>query len=248
MSSPEPPPFSDKDKIKVLLWCDRHCCLCGRACDTNIVVHHIRQQGRHLSNIENAIPLCFDCHGRVRSYSPRHPVGTSYEERELKARRDQVYDTYTQRFVPLITFNIDQGSENDPRPLPKVITFVTHTGNPPLPVRALVEVKHVLAGRDLGFLEDRQGYYSGRTPWHLNPGVMVFGNFGVPTECQQSNEDLKIETRVTIIDRYERPHMLLPQAWTYVRPRPTEPRAGNYWFLEPRSYTVWRLQPHFLRK
>ena len=36
--------FSENDKIKCLLWCNRHCCLCGKACGTNIEIAHILYQ------------------------------------------------------------------------------------------------------------------------------------------------------------------------------------------------------------
>jgi hypothetical protein len=125
-----PPPFDKKDKIKILLWSERHCCLCDKPCDTNIEIHHIEQDGKtdeELSNIDNAIPLCFDCHGKIKSYNPKHRVGTSYRLEEIKARRNQIYDKYTRHLVPLVHFDIEQGSPNNPSPFPKVITYVPHS-------------------------------------------------------------------------------------------------------------------------
>jgi len=80
--------FTEEDKIKTLLWCDRHCCLCGKQCSTNILIHHIEQEGTNLSDIDNAIPLCLECHGKIRSYDPKHPIGTKYKVKEIKTRRD----------------------------------------------------------------------------------------------------------------------------------------------------------------
>ena len=34
-------PFDEKVRKKVLLWCDRHCCLCRKPCGINIEVHHL---------------------------------------------------------------------------------------------------------------------------------------------------------------------------------------------------------------
>ncbi len=240
MPSNRPPPFSEKDKIKVLLWSERHCCLCDKQCDTNIVVHHIRQEGKpeELSNIENAIPLCYDCHGRIKSYSLAHRVGTSYRIDEVKARREQIYEKYTRHLVPLVNFNIEQGVPNKPElsTFPTVVTYVTH-GSKSLPVKARIEIKHILETADskkqvLGIFQDKNGYYSGQTLWHLNPAVTIRGNYTVPEECINSTQDMWIEVRLTIIDEYERPHKLLPQAWKYVR-------SGHYWFLEPTSFTEW---------
>jgi hypothetical protein len=235
MTGKKPPPFDKKDKIRILLWSERHCCLCDKPCGTNIVIHHIKQEGidNELSNIDNAIPLCYDCHGRIKSYDVAHRVGTSYRIEEIKARRNQIYDKYTRHLVPIVAFDILQGAPNKPElsTFPTIITFVTHRSSS-LPVRARVEIKHVLGGKDLGVMKDTTGYYSGETVWHLNPAVEFHGNFTVLKECQDSKDDLKIEVRLTIIDEYERPHRMLPTAWTYVR-------EGRYWFMEPRSFTVW---------
>jgi len=229
-------PFDEREKIDILLWCDRHCCLCGKACGTNIVIHHIRQQGENFSDIDNAIPLCLDCHEKIKNYNPGHPVGTSYKIEEIIARRDQIYEKYTRYLVPPIHFEITQVIRNNPglslRVFPNVGFNLSHCGIFFLPVTAKVEVKNLLAGRDLGIMDDPTGYYSGKTEWNLNPTTIIFGNFSVPKECADSNEDLKIEARVTIIDQYRRPHKYLPHCWTYVR-------KDNYWFLEPRSFTKW---------
>ena len=64
--------FSESDKIKCLLWCDRHSCLCGKACGSNIEVHHItpKEQGG-TGDIDDAIPFCFDCHNKVGCYKKK---------------------------------------------------------------------------------------------------------------------------------------------------------------------------------
>jgi hypothetical protein len=225
--------FSEEDKIRILLWCDRHCCLCGRTCGTNIVIHHIEQEGENLSDIDNAIPLCPNCHGRILSYSHGHPVGTAYKIKEIKARRDQIYERYTRNLVPPIHFEVTQIVRNDPsfppRQLPDVGFNLSHLGDY-LPVRVKVQAKTILGGKDLGLVDHKDGYYSGKTEWNVNPRTMVLGHFIIPTECVNSAEDLKIEVQVTIIDQYEREHRYLPQSWSYVR-------NDRYWFLEPRSFT-----------
>ena len=165
-------------------------------------------------------------------------MGTSYRIEEVKARRDQIYEKYTRHLVPLINFNIEQGLPNKPElsTFPKVITYVTH-GSQSLPVKAKIEIKHILETndskkQDLGIFQDKNGYYSGKTLWHLNPAVTIRGNYTVPEECINSTNDIWLEARLTIIDEYERPHRMLPQAWKYYR-------KGRYWFLEPTSFTEW---------
>ncbi len=235
------PPFKDEDKIKILLWCERHCCLCEKPCDTNIIIHHIEQEGSEekLSDTDNAIPLCYDCHGRIGSYNPKHAVGTAYRIKEIKTRRDQIYEKYTRHLVPITHFEITQVlrmNRNLPlRQFPDVGFNLTHSDQRFLPVTAKVEVKFLLDKKNPEMIDDPAGYYSGATEWNLNPTSIVFGHFTIPEKYVsgvKENRDLKIEVRVTIIDQYGRPHKLLPQCWTYV---PTD----NCWFLEPRSFMEW---------
>jgi len=235
------PPFKDEDKIKILLWCERHCCLCEKQCDTNIIIHHIEQKGSRevLSNIDNAIPLCYDCHGRIRSYNPKHAVGTAYRNTEIKTRRDQIYEKYTRHLVPITHFEITQvlrGNWRLPlRQFPDVGFNLVHSDQRFLPVTAKVEAKFLLDKKDPEMMDDLTGYYDGRTDWNLNPTSVIFGHFSVPEKYAtgvKESKDFKIEVRVTIIDQYSRPHRLLPQCWTYLP-------KDNYWFLEPRSFTEW---------
>ena len=78
--------FKQDVVIKALLWCARHCCLCGKACSTGIEVAHIDREGP--GTLDNAIPLCFDCHERTGSYDPKHPRGRRYRPAELRERRE----------------------------------------------------------------------------------------------------------------------------------------------------------------
>ena len=230
-----PPRFKEKDKIKILLWCDRHCCLCDKRCGTDIVIHHIKREGENLSDIDNAIPLCLECHGKIKSYDPKHRWGTKYKIKEIKARRDQIYDKHTRHLVPPIHFEITQVVRNNPklplRKFPDVGFKISHLGDS-LPVRVKVEARTILEGKDLGLIKVGHGYYSGEASWNLNPRTITFGHFTVLKECEDSAKDLKIEVRVKIIDECDREHRYLPHCWTYVR-------KHNYWFLEPRSFTRW---------
>ena len=99
--------FREADKIKLLLWCDRHCCLCGKACGTDIEIAHIDSKGP--AEIDNAIPLCYDCHAKTGRYDPKHPRGNKHRPEELKARREQVYEQHTRALVP----PLDYGSRSN---------------------------------------------------------------------------------------------------------------------------------------
>jgi hypothetical protein len=41
--------------------------------------------------LDNAIPLCFDCHAEVGHYNIQHPKGTKFTPTELKRHRDNWY-------------------------------------------------------------------------------------------------------------------------------------------------------------
>jgi hypothetical protein len=133
--------------------------------------------------------------------------------------------------VPLVNFEITQkifGNSLVRRQLPSVGFNLFNLSEYPVGIK--VEAKTILAGRVLGLIQDRKGYYSGKTVWNLNPwGGIVNGNFTIPEECVDSTGELTIEVLVTIIDR-DKEHELRPVSWTYLR-------KENDWFYEPRSFT-----------
>lgn len=92
--------FSDNIRTNVLLKCKRHCCLCGKYAGINMELHHIRQKADGGNDTEeNCIPLCFDCHAKVKSYNPHHPKGLKYGEKELKLRRNEVYEAVKNKMI-----------------------------------------------------------------------------------------------------------------------------------------------------
>lgn len=226
-----PERFSEADKTEVLLWCDRHCCLCGKACGTDIEVAHIDSEGGN--DIDNAIPLCYDCHAEIGRYNEEHPRGNKYKPKELKSRREQIYERHTRHLVPPIHFQLNQQRVNNPEShkLPFVGFNLRHHGDS-LPVKIRVEAKVIVGKEDKGIVEDKSGYYNGKVEWNINPRTFFWGGFSIPSKYAETTEELKIEVRVTVIDQYEREHKYLPQCWRYVR-------TGNFWNLEPRSFTKW---------
>lgn len=81
--------FSAKVKEDALVACGRHCCLCHKFCGLKIEIHHIKPRAEGgPDTLENAIPLCFDCHADMRTYDANHPKGTKYTEAELIRFRD----------------------------------------------------------------------------------------------------------------------------------------------------------------
>jgi hypothetical protein len=217
--------FSDDVRNKVLLWSDRHCCLCKKACGINVEVHHLvpeEQDGG--DDIDNAIPLCFECHGSVQHYNPKHPIGTKYKPDELKKRREQVYEEFTRHLVPPIHYEISQAlPSGGVRKLPDVGFVVTNIGVA-LPVRLRVVVEVFINWASSGV--PAGVHYSGKELWNLNPQSTVRGHFALPKNLENLDEKLEAKVDVTIVDIYDREHHNLPVSWVYM---PTE----GAWYFEP---------------
>lgn len=217
--------FSQEVRTKVLLWCDRHCCLCKKPCGTNIEVHHLVPENEEGSDdIDNAMPLCFDCHSDVMHYNVKHPRGTKYKPDELKTRREQVYEEFTRHLVPPLDYRVTQELPNGgQRGFPDVGFVITHMGNS-LPVAVRVRLEAVL--HDQAVVFDEVGYYSGDKLWHLNPRHSFWGHFTFPKEIIIDKDRIELRGTVTVIDQYEREHALLPVGWVYTS-------ETNGWYAEP---------------
>lgn len=88
-------------------------CLCKKPCGVNIEVHHLVPENQGgTDDLDNAIPLCFDCHSEVMRYNQEHPRGTKYKQDELRPRREQVYEKFTRHLVPPIGYRITQEVPN----------------------------------------------------------------------------------------------------------------------------------------
>lgn len=217
--------FTEDTKLKCLLWSYRHCCLCDKVCGTDIEIAHTDKPEDN--NIDNAIPLCYDCHAEISRYNDEHPRGNKYRPRELKSRRDQIYEKYTRHLVPPVLYKLNPVTFMDSnREKPRVGFQISHLGDY-LPVKTTVDVEPFLGGESLG--SGRGFYYSGKIKWHLNPRQTIVGNFPIKRESYESTKKFSIEIRVTLIDMYDRQHGLLPVCYTYVR-------KNNNWNLDPTSY------------
>jgi hypothetical protein len=211
--------FAEADKLKALLWCDRHCCLCGKPAGVGIEVAHLDSSK---SDLDNAIPLCFACHAAIGHYNRDHPRGRKYSIPELRARRDQVYEQHTRHLVPPITYIIQQGG----RRLPDVGFHISNVGST-YAVRARVVI---ILAQGSGVLGHPKGYghYDGKYLWNLNPGAGVNGHFDLPDSVSlNSGDPLRARVDVTLIDLYERRHSLLAVGFVH-RLGPTDE-----WYFEP---------------
>src|SRR4051812_40926175 len=82
--------FDEKDVSKLLVDCQRRCCICHRFCGVKIELHHIRpKKAGGKDEIDNAIALCFDCHTEVGHYNSDHPRGRKYGEDELRYHKER---------------------------------------------------------------------------------------------------------------------------------------------------------------
>lgn len=82
--------FNEQEAEDLLVQCHRRCCVCHKFCGVKIELDHIEPRNEGGSDeIDNAIPLCFDCHAEVHHYNDRHPRGRKFSPRELREHRDQ---------------------------------------------------------------------------------------------------------------------------------------------------------------
>jgi hypothetical protein len=214
-------PFSESIRTRVLLWSDRHCCLCKKPCGTNIEVAHIVPEAEGGGDdLDNAIPLCFECHSKIGHYNPNHPKGTKIKADEIKKHREQIYDEFTQHLVPPISYRLTQSG----RKLPDVGFEIAHCSNS-LPVRARVKVEG-LSSNNTPLFKIKAGYYSGKKEWNLRPSHKIRGHFALPPKYAGNSPDIVCRIDVIIIDQYEREHEQLPVHYRYSHER-------DDWVLEP---------------
>jgi hypothetical protein len=80
-----------RDKVSQLLaQCHRRCCICHRFCGVKNETDHILpiEQGGS-DEIENAIPVCFECHAEIHGYNDQHPRGRKFTSTELQKHKKQ---------------------------------------------------------------------------------------------------------------------------------------------------------------
>jgi hypothetical protein len=214
-------PFPSDIREKLLLWCDRHCCLGKKACDISIEVHHIVPEAAGGSDDEdNAMPLCFDCHSKVSHYDNSQPLGTKFKPQELKRRRDQVFDEFTRYLVPALHYEI----QREGRELPDVGFIVLHPGNAP-PVQLIVKLDTYINGTLLN-RSDCDPLYRGQMRWNLNPASRVDGHFAIVDDATRKDADVRIGIDLTIYDVYDRPHKRLPVMSVYNQ-------SAKLWWFDP---------------
>lgn len=82
--------FSRNDVDALLVQCHRCCCICHRFCGVKIETDHITPKADNgPDTIDNAIPVCFECHAEIHSYNDRHPRGRKFRPEELQCHKEQ---------------------------------------------------------------------------------------------------------------------------------------------------------------
>lgn len=83
-------PFKVKEAEELLVHSHRRCCICHRFCGVKIELDHIDPIGEGgTDDIENAIPVCFECHAEIHCYNDSQPRGRKFRPGELRAHKEQ---------------------------------------------------------------------------------------------------------------------------------------------------------------
>lgn len=93
--------FPTKVKQEALLLSARHCSVCHRYKGVKMEVHHLIQEADGGPNtLDNAIPLCFDCHSDAGHFNNRHPKGSKFSISGLTKSRDSWYKFVSENSIP----------------------------------------------------------------------------------------------------------------------------------------------------
>ena len=201
--------------------------MCRKNCGPDIEVAHINRKlpGEKFNAIDNAIPLCYDCHAKVGHYNIEEPRGNKYRPNELKRRREQVYEEFTRHLVPPIDLRITQILMNgNLRKFPDVGFEIRNLGSG-LPVRVYLSVDIYKEGRKI---YNPGGHYAKKNSWKMNPGLRVQGHFEIPQKLLKNTTRISaIANDIEIIDESDRSHKLFPMEWVY------EINKGLEWWYNP---------------
>jgi len=82
--------FNREEVSALLSQCHRRCCICHRFCGVKIETDHIVPSNEGGGDvIENAIPVCFECHAEIHSYNDKHPRGRKFQPEELRLHKER---------------------------------------------------------------------------------------------------------------------------------------------------------------
>lgn len=82
--------FPREQVSELLVRCHRRCCVCHRFCGVKMETDHIVPKADGgTDDIDNAIPVCFECHAEIHGYNDKHPRGRKFLPEELRAHKEQ---------------------------------------------------------------------------------------------------------------------------------------------------------------
>jgi hypothetical protein len=82
--------FDRAEVADLLVRCHRRCCICHRFCGIKMETDHMKPTAKvGNDSIENAIPVCFDCHAEIHSYNLEHPRGRMFTSDELNKHKER---------------------------------------------------------------------------------------------------------------------------------------------------------------
>jgi hypothetical protein len=150
-------------------------------------------------------------------------------ESQKRVKEDIKLGTYRAPHLHMQITQQIQGTQSK-RILPSVGFTLANPNDYPIKIK--IEARQILGKRNLGFIKDRKGYYSGKRLFNLNPGTsLINGNFTISKECIQSTEELSIEITSTIVGPDNQEYKRLPESWTFMR-------DSNTWYYEPSTLTA----------
>jgi hypothetical protein len=82
--------FDRNEVAELLVKCHRRCCICHRFCGVKMETDHITPKAEGgKDEIENAIPVCFECHAEIHAYNDKHPKGRKFTPEEIRGHKEQ---------------------------------------------------------------------------------------------------------------------------------------------------------------
>ena len=82
--------FDRTEAEALLVSCHRRCCICHRFCGVKIELDHIVPRSKGGGDaIDNALPVCFECHAEIHAYNADHPRGRRFTPSELRGHKEQ---------------------------------------------------------------------------------------------------------------------------------------------------------------
>jgi len=82
--------FNRDEVAELLVSCHRRCCICHRFCGVKMETDHIVPSDEDgTDKINNAIPVCLECHAEIHCYNTAHPRGRKFTAEELRQHKEQ---------------------------------------------------------------------------------------------------------------------------------------------------------------